>query len=646
MSHTERDRRLRFYGTQDYGTYFQLERATEVLREFDRTQNNYVVDEILELYHAIQFAERDLFPMTVPDDERQALKAKVPDLHRAIGKLFSQVDDSNFASVIKDVDYQYHTDLLDLLGHSGVYDRCTAAIVLRALLAVHIHIGELLSCAALVRAYDGDIRDLLLISPGNAEHLIAKYLQADIRREIKLPKSLTPGNSRSLIEAYIDDSSSNPNFLKLIADARVDRTSGIDARLKLKAQRAYDAFWKKHFETNEGITTGCEVRISEGQTQAVSATMDGLVARYSYSRDWLAGNLDFPTILNNFIYVFEFSNAHMLLNFPSYYAQLGVFERFMVTAGKGNYRTGAGFNHTNQASILQTAMYEQFLRREGVELEAVLAWFFNEYIGDEFGAKNFKFHPASTTATYLEKSRHLFSEMESVLKQFSLYVENGHLDLELLAVTSEPLSYRTVPSLLEGKYVYPTTHAKMQRIHDLLFSDQAVMGYLSSQLQEATFAELIVEHDVLYEDFADHQKGNVDFLIDCGVVESTAGQPIRFANAAQYRVMKCLHEFEAASYHHYAPEARRVIDEMELQGWVERSSSLLTLAESSYYNFMLNQSEFSNGPDLRNRYLHGSQADGDDDRVHYETYLHALRLLIGLMIKINDDLELRDAADR
>lgn len=79
-------------------------------------------------------------------------------------------------------------------------------------------------------------------------------------------------------------------------------------------------------------------------------------------------------------------------------------------------------------------------------------------------------------------------------------------------------------------------------------------------------------------------------------------------------------------------------------GWLVHRSTLLSAAEVSYFNYFLNDKEFSNGPSLRNRYLHGSQADGDDDRVHRHTYLTALRLLVALVIKINDDFCLTDNA--
>ena len=76
---------------------------------------------------------------------------------------------------------------------------------------------------------------------------------------------------------------------------------------------------------------------------------------------------------------------------------------------------------------------------------------------------------------------------------------------------------------------------------------------------------------------------------------------------------------------------------MEKRGWVTRRSSLLTEAEAGYFNFMLNKVEFSNGPELRNKYLHGSQVNADGEGAHFQTYITVLKLMIALVIKMNDD---------
>lgn len=636
-----RDTRLRFFGPDDYGTFFQTEQAYALLDAFDPAHTSQNVNDIVELHHAVQFVDHDLLPKSLTEEERERTRAKIPEIRRTIKKFFSTITDANIESRITDVDYRFHVDVLELLAEGKAFDRCAAPTTLTSLQAAGIRPSELLSCKSLVESYDEEVRSLILSEPRNAEHLIAKFVRADQRRAIYLPPSLTPADSRSLIDAYLDDDAANPNIVGLVATARADRKTGIDDKLRLKARRKKDAFTDAFFEENEGIVTGSEVSIADDQEETALASLEGMVAKYSYSRSWLSENLDYPTILNNFIYVFEFANQHMLLLLPSFYADLGVFERFMETSGKDSYRSGAAFRHKDQTSMLQTIMYDRFLRSNGVEIEEVIAWFFTDYLKDEFGAENFRFLASSATTTYLEKCRHLFSEMESVIKQFSLYVENGELDLELLAMSSKPSSYKDIPSSLDAKYVYLTDQPDIIRIQHLLFSDQSNMCYINEQLQAHSFSQLISENKVAYEDFADHQRPSLDALIDYGVVTDKNGR-IRFANVSQFLVLKELNDFEAANYYRYPSSSQEVIDKMVQSGWLERRSSLLTSAESSYMNYFLNQSEFSDGPDLRNRYLHGSQVDGEDDRVHFQTYIIALRLLIALVIKINDDFDAKD----
>lgn len=76
---------------------------------------------------------------------------------------------------------------------------------------------------------------------------------------------------------------------------------------------------------------------------------------------------------------------------------------------------------------------------------------------------------------------------------------------------------------------------------------------------------------------------------------------------------------------------------MVAKGWVTRGSSLLTEAEGKYFNYFLNGVDFSNGPQLRNKYLHGSQANSYGEDTHYTTYITLLRLIVALVIKMNDD---------
>ncbi|PXY23461.1 hypothetical protein BAY59_27715 [Prauserella coralliicola] len=635
-------KRLRFYGLNDYATFFQAERAVTVLADFDPSQAAYGINDIVELHNASLFVEYGVFPASMVQAERDRLLSLVPGIRRAEGLFFNRLTESTFAAAISGINYSYRSDVLDCLAKFKVFERCSATVVLDALKADRFRNGDLLSCKALVRAYDEEVRALLLAGVDTAELIVSKHLLSDAR-EIYLPASLTSADCRALLDTYVGDENANPNYLQLIATSRVGGALGIDAKLKLKARRAYDRFTTNFFATNQGMNTGVEISISDTQVEDVVCSIEGLVVKFSYSRAWLADNLDYPTILNNFIYLFEWTTWGMLLSLPSYPNELAVMERLMMS-GKEEYITGVAFRMKDQSSLLQTHMYRQFLLSQGVDIEAVIAWFFTDYLRDEFGAENLRFTPSSQSSTYLEKCRHLFSEMESVLKQFTLYAENGELDWDLLSMTSEQLSYECIPSTVPGKYVYVTDHRDIRRIQHLLFSDQSHLCYIDDELKADSLAKLLLSNHVTYDTFDDHQRSGIDLLLSHGVLINDDSQ-IKLASAAQYLALKELWENDAGNYWHHSPEGRAAIDRMAADGWLERRSTLLTTSEAEYINYFLNQSGPAGGPDLRNRYLHGSQADGDDNAAHLQTYLIALRLLIATVIKLNDELCLRTEAE-
>src|SRR5690606_34849725 len=124
-------------------------------------------------------------------------------------------------------------------------------------------------------------------------------------------------------------------------------------------------------------------------------------------------------IVNNFANLFGFVREGVILNMPSYNSELGVFERFMGVKGKDSYLTGIAFESKRLCALSHTALYEKFLQDRDSGLEDVLSWFFGDHLSNQFKAEGFKYTSSSKTSTYLEKSRHLFTEMESVIKQFS-----------------------------------------------------------------------------------------------------------------------------------------------------------------------------------------------------------------------------------
>jgi hypothetical protein len=83
---------------------------------------------------------------------------------------------------------------------------------------------------------------------------------------------------------------------------------------------------------------------------------------------------------------------------------------------------------------------------------------------------------------------------------------------------------------------------------------------------------------------------------------------------------------------------------MERDGLVKFDSTLFSKQEIDYLNYHLNKKGFTNGLDIRNKYLHGSNSGSE--KGHKNEYYILLRLIILVLLKIVDDLALKIAMNR
>src|SRR4051812_35820014 len=69
------ERRLKFYGTNDYGTFWQVQRAAALLETLDSAVAPSSIAEVIELHNAEQFVENNLLPSSSTDEQRAAYRA-------------------------------------------------------------------------------------------------------------------------------------------------------------------------------------------------------------------------------------------------------------------------------------------------------------------------------------------------------------------------------------------------------------------------------------------------------------------------------------------------------------------------------------------------------------------------------------------
>ena len=235
----------------------------------------------------------------------------------------------------------------------------------------------------------------------------------------------------------------------------------------------------------------------------------------------------------------------------------------------------------------------------------------------------------------------LAPEFESALKQFKLFVEDGIIDFELLQMSSTPTAIKDIPSLNDKKYIYfNEKNETMVGCTNLFFSDQTLLAYLEPYREEKyhTFFDLIANERVKFSNYEDHQKAQLTYLIDNGFISIDSNDLIQIINPARVLILKDLNDNEVGSYYHYPADIQQEAQQMEIENIINFESTLFSKPEQAYLNYFLNKSEFTNGLDLRNSYLHGTQAHPDELEKHEYAYFTYLKLLFLAMLKIDDDL--------
>ena len=633
----ERDEshRVKYFGPRDLANGWQLDRVEQLLNQqpFDIV---ITINDALEVINVCRFIEGGILPEAYGGGESEAASTWKNQGKAAVARFFNRLVDVEPPVAGWKIYFEYRTELLSELERARAFEKLPAEKLLPSLEATGLSLRDFLGSKPLVKSYQSRIREQILSEALHAEMLIDKLLGQEQERELYFPANITSSEKRELLESYIGHERAHPNYVALIARASTSTELGIDPKLKLLAKRRQKQITDDLLANGGAFTSGAEVSLSRNQASPVEVEMHGAIARYSYGENWLIASSDHPSVLNNFQHLFEFADEHAILQAPSYLNDLGVIERLMGATGKRDYPTGIVFGAKEASATLQCQIYEKYLEAQGVELESVIEWFFAKYLSKEFNAAGFTFEPSSSSASYLTRVRHLFAEMEGVVNQFRLFVEEGEIDFELLSVSAEAANFAQVPSLVDKKYLYAVEGKPVQVCSHLLFSDQSRIAYISEDKQASNFAQLLLRKRLTASDFRDDQGSAISFLVDHRIIEEQNGR-LQFASLGTVKLLRQLFAHEAASYYWLTEDSKAVADEWLQAGWLSHQRTLLTAAESRYFNYVLNRAQFDNGPELRNKYAHGAQARSQDPAEHYATYVTALRLIVLIAIKINDD---------
>lgn len=637
---TNDDLRVKYYSTNDLSAEFYLKRIEDIICNFVVEKKRVDINEIIELYNIQQFFHNRIYSIHWTKQQLNDYSEIVSDFSKVIGEFFLGINTDTIESMFDTIYYDYRNDFWKLIEKYKVYDKISVEQFRKIILNKHFILNDVLKCKNIVKKFSDEIITYMEKNPFCAEIILSYYLEKHDRNieSLYFPVELSNEKKTLILDKYIASNSSNINYLKLIFESNSTNNLRLPDRLKLKAKRKYDEEIETLFKEGTGFEYGAKVSFSNKIDEEFKfETDDNRILSVLYSAKWIKENLDYPTLLNNFIYLFGYTDLQFRSLHVSRESQMSIIEKYLGIKGRKEYPTGIAFQQIQMLAQLQMIGYCNELEKYNIFLEDIIEWFFCNYLEEELNVKGFCFNKSSHTVSYLEKCRNIAAEFDNILKRFKIYCEDGEIDDELLHISTEHIFIKDIPSMLSNKYIYPCGN-DYQTISNLLFSDQSIIHYLPKLSNNYnSFYCLLEKENVYYDMFEDYQIPSIDWLIDHNIIKIDNKKRI-MPYWEKIKILNELYQHDVVCFS-YMKKYQSIIMELNKMGLVQFSSSLFSRPEQDYYNYLFNKSEFDNGLDIRNSYTHGTQRV--DENQNKQDYFIFLRIMILIVIKINEEFCLK-----
>lgn len=634
--------RIKFYSVNDWASVYQLQKAEKHINDFDKNKE-YTIEEVLELYNITKYIDNNLFLKNWNTVYIEKAKHVTKEMKSIVFKYMDNISNEDFETILNDVPNRYIDDFFELFEKKIEKINITADIFIKAICERNISIYHILHLKKIVKKYDSEIRKIMLQDIINSTEIMIRkyYINEEKNKEIELPSSLTNEDKEKMLIRYIDNEYANLNYVRIIAKIQSSKDMiEISDKTKLKACRKVVELENKIFTKGTGIEYGYNVIFDEKQKTEKIEKMEGNHLICSYSKKWIEENkADFATLLNNFIYLFDFTDIEGRVELVNKKHETGVFERAMDLKMLKAYNPNSTFNHKKMVSLLQLNAYYEQLNRLNIRLEDIIEWFFDSYLKENFEIENFSISMPSKDSTFFEKCKSVLPEIDHILKEYKYYVEDGQVDPELVSISSEHMFFKDIPSKVKDKYVYLKNSDYNSLIDYYFFSDQCMLAYLENlDNKYDNFFKLIVKEDIKYNDYPEYNKKELEWLIKEKLIFENDRGFLKIKNEERIMIYGELHYKEVINYWRKSEKIKNEIKQMIKEDRLEIDSSLFSRNEQDYFNFYLNMSEFIDGYDIRNSNLHGTQIGDRKSDVHYSRYLQIMLLIVLIVIKINDDI--------
>ncbi|WP_282801638.1 hypothetical protein [Secundilactobacillus kimchicus] len=614
--------RVSYFSENDFAFENQYEKAKQRLPLLLKNIGNWSLLDVLELAQIGQYMQSSR--------AKVGLDGSISKINGCVGKWFSTVESRSLVRQIKETNlssaYQkalwrqlsrmklnknVMTDIIKLyLGHLIVYPLMQSTI--------SKHFGQV-CCDVLIQNFEA----IPIVLDPKSHGVI-------------LPNEIDKSFRSQYFMKFVQSENPNSGYLKTIS---LDRKTNKDVRIA--AKQRYEDEVAKYFKENPQNALRQETAVfidpSLDPSVLISPSQkdeNGVYkTRIAYSAEALKDLIDWPTILNNFIYVFGFIDNDGILTIAPKNEQGSIFERLLTTQKSDLYEDSSVLQNLSTLINLQFYAYYSFLKQEGIRLEDVLEWFFSKYLVENFGIEGLSINLPKETDRGEVKALVAATQLHRIIRMYNLLANDSNFDRELINEFSSTPTFDEIPSKIQNKYML-VVDDYLLGVERLLFSDQSFMPSEGN----VSFGDMIYQGKIKMADLQRHHKQYLESMFKNKLLVMD-GEIVRFSSKNWYLFLRSDFDYGAVPYSWIM--ARRpdfsVMVNLVDEGRTKWSPTLLTKKEAAVFDYYFSDL-YPNGQGLRNKYAHGA-SNNLTEKEHIGNYLIFLMFIVFLVIKINFDLE-------
>ena len=638
--------RVQYFTNYDMSISYYLQNAEEIIKKYHDGWRPTEVNDVIELYNILLFIANGIYMKSWTEETLQEIKG----YKEVIIPFFSNMNDDSWVVIYKQTDFEYRHNFWEIIDRFNIKCSVDYATLKDAIAGNTYDLRYVLQRERLVKKYDKILAQLLKENEYTAEWMLSEFVEDDkfgSREHIYFPTSLTLQDRENIISAYLDSPEPNLNYVRLILVAKKDANLKLSDDVVLKAKTVERTLNNKYFNDKNSVHFKYAVRLSEDDNKPlkwVEHDEEG-DAVICYSKPIMLGFKD-AELLHYCRYGFELLAYNGMIALVSKVSDSGVFERTMGLTGKYSYLTNIAFRYHEAISMLQIEALQNALEGDGRNIEGAIKVFYESYLKTKFGYPSSVLSMPDPKADWVSKCRIIAPEIDAVAKRHHLYAKRGVVDEDLLQISSDTVRVSSAVSCNQNKYyTIKGQPGELYRLFHLLFSDQSMLSFVEpfKDNHYVSFFQMLAEQDgkIPYENYANYQKGDIDYLIGEGYLSINEKGLLCVEKKMEIVLLKQLYEYHSCPLLAFGTYGQEILQEMAEKGWLETDNHLLSLEERNYFDYYMYNSPYTNGPALRNRYVHGTSGSPNQDYKHRSAYNRLLILLILELLKIEDDLILR-----